>query len=157
MRHPSRKFIAPVLALVITAGTLTAVAQTKSKTSSSKASTKTEKKETSKYHRLPTYFGQLKLKDEQRQEIYSLKEKFGPKIEALEKELEELNQEMDDAIEDVLTRTQKTALNKLRDGSSKTKTVSSSKSSKSKSESESSDSKSSSAKSGSSKSSSKKK
>ena len=77
------RFIAPVLVLALTAGTLTAVAQTKSKSSSSKS-----KKVVSKYHRLPTYYGQLKLKEEQIQEIYELKDEYGTKIDELTAELD---------------------------------------------------------------------
>ena len=127
-----RRFIAPLLALAVTTGTLTSVAQTKSKSSSSKG--RTEEKEASKYHRLPTYFGQLELKDEQVQEIYKVKDAYGPKIDKLQQQLAELKEEMNEEIADVLTSSQKTALTKLRGSSSKTKTVSSSKTVKDKDE-----------------------
>lgn len=110
----SRQFVAPILALVITAGALTAVAQTKSKSSkSSSKSAATEKKEKSKYHRLPTYYGQLELKEEQVGEIYAIKDDYGKKIDDLEAELAKLKDEQAEKIKDVLTRTQVTALNKL--------------------------------------------
>lgn len=110
----SRRFIAPVLALIVTVGSLTAVAQTKSKTSSKSSATK----KTSKYHRLPTYYGQLKLKEEQIEEIYSIKDEFGKKIDDLEEELAKLKKEQAEEVKDVLTRTQVTALNKLIAGKS---------------------------------------
>ena len=117
------RFLAPMLAVAITVGAMSAVAQTKSSRSSSSKS-----KAASKYHRLPAYYGQLKLKDDQKQEIYKIKQTYGEKIDALEEELAELKEEQADEIKDVLTRTQVTALNKLiAAGSSKTKTVSSSK------------------------------
>ncbi|APZ94971.1 hypothetical protein [Fuerstiella marisgermanici] len=110
--RPIRRFVAPLLALSVTAGTLTAVAQTK-KSSSSKSKTVAAKKDSSPYHRLPAYYGQLKLKPEQREEVYKIKDEYGPKIDKLEKELEELKEAQDEEIKDVLTRTQVTALNKL--------------------------------------------
>ncbi|MFY9255335.1 MAG: hypothetical protein WAO83_17925 [Fuerstiella sp.] len=117
MRSMSVKAMAPVLALFVTVGTLSAVAQQKS--SSSKAKTESsEKEKTSKYHRLPTYFGKLELKDEQVQEIYDIKDDFGPKIEDLAKQLADLKAEQDDKIKGVLTRTQVTELNKLKAGTS---------------------------------------
>ena len=124
--------MAPILALCVTASTVTALAQSKSSSKSSK--TTTTKKVTSKYHRLPTYYGQLKLKKEQVEEIYSIKDKFGPKIADLMKELDDLKEEQAEEIKDVLTRTQVTAYNKLVAGTApKTSSSSSSKSSSSKS------------------------
>ncbi len=126
----AKHFVAPLLAIALTAGALTAVAQTKKSTSSKSKST-TAKKESSPYHRLPPYYGQLKLKPEQKQEIYAIKDKFGPEIAKYEKALEDLKAEQNEEIKDVLTRTQVTALNKLLSGSSSWKS-SSSKSSSSK-------------------------
>ena len=118
-----RNIITPLLALAVTAGSLSAVAQTKGKSAGSEKSSAV-----SKYRRLPTYFGRLELDDEQRETIYEIKEDFGPKIEDLRQELAELQAEMSAEIEDVLTTTQKSALAKLKDGSG-TKTASASKSS----------------------------
>ena len=129
--------MASILALCVTAGTMNVLAQTKSSSKTSK--TTTAKKTSSKYHRLPTYYGQLKLKKEQVEEIYSIKDEYGPKIEALMKELDDLKEEQAEEIKDVLTRTQVTAYNKLVAGTapkpSSSKTSSSSKSSSSKSKS----------------------
>ena len=114
--------LAPAFALMVIVSSLTAAAQTKSKTSASKSKTETkeekaaEKKVSSKYHRLPTYYGQLELDEEQIAEIYSIRDSFGPKIDALMKEIEELKDQQDEKIKDVLTRTQVTALNKLKAG-----------------------------------------
>ena len=109
---------------------MTALAQTKS---SSKVSAK--EKAAMKYHRLPTHYGQLKLKDEQKQEMYTLKEKYGSQIDELQEQLAELKEEQAEEIKDVLTRTQVTALNKLIAARSSSKTKSSSKKSSSKSKS----------------------
>ena len=117
--HRPPRFLAPVLALLISTGAFSAMAQTKSKSSSSKSKAsateekETTKKKTSKYHRLPPYYGQLELKDEQIEDIYQIKDSYGEKIDALMKELEELKDKQDEEIKDVLTRTQVTALNKL--------------------------------------------
>ena len=129
-RRSTQRFIAPLLALIVTAGTLTAVAQTKK--SSSKSKTTTAKKESSPYHRLPAYYGKLKLKPEQKQEIYDIKDAFGPKIDKLEKELEDLKEEQAEEVKDVLTRTQVTAFNKLVAAASKSSSSSKKSSSSSK-------------------------
>ena len=128
MRRTMHRFIAPVLAIAITAGAMTALAQK----SSSKSSAKNKEKVVSKYHRLPTYYGQLKLKEEQRQEIYALKEEFGQQIDDLQEQLAELKEQQAEEIKDVLTRTQVTALNKLIAAGSSAKKSSPAKSSRSK-------------------------
>ena len=110
MQSTVRRFIAPILAIAITAGAMTTLAQTKS---SSKSSEKTKSKATSKYHRLPTHYGQLSLNDEQKADIYKLKEDYGLQIDELQEQLAELKEKQAEAIKDVLTRTQVTALNKL--------------------------------------------
>ena len=130
MQRSVHRFIAPILAVAITAGAMTALAQSKS---SSKSSAK--EKAASKYHRLPTYYGQLKLKDEQKEEIYKLKEAYGSQIEELQEELAELKDKQAEEIKDVLTRTQVTALNKLIAAGSSSKAKRSSKKSSSKSKS----------------------
>lgn len=109
----SHRLTASILAVAIAASTLTAVAQTKSKSSTSKSKATATSKKTSKYHRLPAHYGQLKLKDEQVKEIYSIRDAFGKKIDDLEAELAELKEDQAKDIKDVLTRTQVTALNKL--------------------------------------------
>ncbi|MCP4175106.1 MAG: hypothetical protein GY758_30530 [Fuerstiella sp.] len=125
MQRSVHRFIAPILAVTITAGAMTALAQK----SSSKSSSKTKEKVVSKYHRLPTYYGQLKLKEEQKQEIYNLKEKFGEQIDELQEQLAELKEQQAEEIKDVLTRTQVTALNKLIAAGSSSKSNSTKKSS----------------------------
>ena len=121
MERTAHRFIASILAVAITAGAMTALAQKSSSRSSAKD------KATSKYHRLPTYYGQLKLRDEQKQEIYELKEKYGEQIDELTDELAELKEEQAEEIKDVLTRTQVTALNKLIAAGSKSRKKPSSK------------------------------
>lgn len=105
--HLSR-CIVTLMAIVILAGAYNPEPQSKS---SSKKSDSLQK-----YRRLPTYFGQLDLKDDQKEEIYSIREAYGPRIDELKQELAELREEEQDEIKDVLTRTQVTALNKLKAG-----------------------------------------
>ena len=124
----SGRLMAPLLMCVIAVGTCAVAADTKPKTKTTKA--KTSQKETSKYHRLPTYFGQLELKDEQKTKIYSVREKIGPKIAALQAKIDKLKEDMDKEMTDVLTSTQKKSLAKLKNGGSATKTVSSTKAKK---------------------------
>lgn len=106
MKTTLTRFFAPVLALALTVGTVTTVAQ-------SQSSSKSAKSKASKFHRLPAHYGKLKLKEEQVKEIYAIRDTFGKKIEALQKELAELREEQDEKTKDVLTRTQVTAYNKL--------------------------------------------
>lgn len=108
MKAYTKTAVASVVALMLTAGTLTSFAQPQK---SSKADE--TKKATSKFHRLPAYYGKLELKEEQIEEIYSIRETFGKKIEALQKELADLREEQAEKTKDVLTRTQVTAYNKL--------------------------------------------
>jgi Spy/CpxP family protein refolding chaperone len=117
MKSTSVRIAAPLLALMVTVGTLTAVAQTKTAPEKSKAAA--SKKDSSKYHRLPSNFGKLELTEEQVQEIYSIKDTMGPKIEELAKEMAALKADQDQKIKDVLTRTQVTAFNKLKAGTAK--------------------------------------
>ena len=123
-----RSIIAPLLALAVTAGTLTAVGQTRSQ-SSSRSKTESAEKEKSKYHRLPTYYGKLNLKEEQVEEIYAIKDDYGPQIDELKQELADLQKEMNEAVEDVLTSSQKSELEDLRDAASKSRSASRSSSS----------------------------
>ena len=85
------------------------------KTSTSKSSSKKSSKSTG---RLPAFFGQLKLKDDQRTDIYDIQSKYKSEMDAMAKKLEELKEKQTKEVEGVLTRTQKTLLNKLRKGSS---------------------------------------
>lgn len=128
-----RAVMISALALAITAGSMTTLAQTRSKSAASKSDATSEKQERSKYHRLPAHFGKLDLKEDQVEEIYAIRADYGPDIDELKAELAALQQEMNEEIQDVLTSTQRTALAKLRSGSSSesTRTVSSSRRSRS--------------------------
>ena len=105
----------------------------KSGSSSSRSrSSSSKSKSSASGHRLPAYYAQVGLKDEQRDEIYEIQDKFKSEIQALEKKLADLREKMNDDIEDVLTRTQKTKLNALKRAASSGSKSSSTKSSSSK-------------------------
>ncbi|HZW29339.1 MAG TPA: hypothetical protein VFF52_01445 [Isosphaeraceae bacterium] len=60
--------------------------------------------------RVPMYFGQLGLTEDQRESIYKVQAKHMPKIEALEKQIEEIRGQMLKECEAVLTSAQKKML-----------------------------------------------
>ncbi len=60
--------------------------------------------------RVPNHFGQLGLSDEQRESIYKIQAQHMPKIDALEKQIDELRAQMVKECETVLTSTQKQML-----------------------------------------------
>lgn len=60
--------------------------------------------------RVPNHFGQLGLSDEQRESIYKIQAQHMPKIDALEKQINELRAQMVKECETVLTATQKQML-----------------------------------------------
>jgi hypothetical protein len=82
--------------------------QTDSKT------TKTNKRAIDSARRVPRYFGQLGLTADQRESIYKVQGKHMPKIEALEKQIEEIRGEMMKECEMVLTPAQKQMLDRQR-------------------------------------------
>lgn len=106
-------------------------AQSKSSTSS-KASTKQVKgsgksksskpkfsRSSSGPRRLPRYFAHLKLKEEQREEVFQVQAEYKQEINALMNQLAELKEEQQERLEDILTRTQKSLLNKYKAGTLK--------------------------------------
>ncbi|MCA9062985.1 MAG: hypothetical protein KDA96_07995 [Planctomycetaceae bacterium] len=102
-----RKIVAPIAAMTLLVTLVSAAAtaqplQTKSKSAAKEAA--------DRYRRLPSGFGVLELSDEQKEEIYSIRQNYGEQIDELEAELEKLRSEMNDEIEDVLTTTQKKTL-----------------------------------------------
>ena len=111
------RFIIPMLALVITVGSVSATAQTKSR-SSSKAVAQ-QKSDNARYRRLPPYWGKLDLDEDQRSDVYDIREDYGVQIAELKAQIERLQEEMDEELNDVLTSSQKSALAKLK--SSRTK------------------------------------
>ena len=68
----------------------------------------------SPYHRLPPYYGQV-VTPEQRKQIYAIQDEYGPKIDALRKQLEALMAERDAKIAAVLTEEQRKELARLQE------------------------------------------
>jgi Spy/CpxP family protein refolding chaperone len=66
--------------------------------------------------RVPMYFGQLGLTNEQRESIYAIQAKQMPKIEALDKQIEELRAQIMKDCEAALTPAQKELLDRRRTG-----------------------------------------
>jgi hypothetical protein len=60
--------------------------------------------------RVPNYFGQLGLSEAQRESIYKIQSKHQPRIDALEKQIEEIRVQSLDECEAVLTDAQKKML-----------------------------------------------
>jgi Spy/CpxP family protein refolding chaperone len=75
---------------------------------------KTSKKGFDPARRVPMYFGQLGLTDDQRESIYKAQGKHLPKIEALQKQIEEIRGQMLKECEAVLTPAQKQLLEQRR-------------------------------------------
>jgi hypothetical protein len=80
----------------------------------SKTKTKSSKKGFDPARRVPMYFGQLGLSEEQRESIYKVQSKHMPRIEALEKQIETLRGQMMKECETVLTSAQKKMLDQRR-------------------------------------------
>jgi hypothetical protein len=59
---------------------------------------------------LPPYYAQISLKDEQREEIYSIQAEFGPEIKKLTKQLKDLKAKRNQEIQAVLNKDQKNKL-----------------------------------------------
>lgn len=64
---------------------------------------------------LPTYFGKLGIGDEQRERLYAVDAEYVARIEALEKQIAELEKERDARLEALLTPGQKLRLKELRE------------------------------------------
>ena len=59
---------------------------------------------------LPTYWGQLKLSEEQKQKVYKVQTKYGDEIEKLEAKIQELKDKRDKERFDLLSADQKKRL-----------------------------------------------
>jgi hypothetical protein len=69
--------------------------------------------------RLPRYFTHLNLKVDQLEEVAQIQSRYKAEISALANQLAELKEEQQNKLEKVLTRTQKTLLNKYKSGALK--------------------------------------
>ena len=71
-------------------------------------------KDAADYRRVPQYFGQVGLSDEQREKIYGVRERYAVQQAKLEEELAALQDKVMRECEAVLTPAQRTELTKLR-------------------------------------------
>jgi Spy/CpxP family protein refolding chaperone len=117
-------FVRRSLAVAVSAAALTMIVSSnlplgaQEPRSGSQADSKTKAKGAKKAfdpaRRVPAYFGQLGLSDEQRESIYKVQGKHMPKIDALEKQIEQVRGEMLRECEAVLTPEQKKLLEQRR-------------------------------------------
>lgn len=68
---------------------------------------------------LPFYFGKLGIEDDQKLKLYAIDDDYASKIEALEKQIETLENERDAKMETLLTPGQKLRLKELREAAAK--------------------------------------
>ncbi len=72
--------------------------------------------------RLPRYFGQLDLDEQQRDEVYAIQADYGEQIEKLREQLADVQQQRDEDLQDVLTPAQRKEFSKLIDKTGSRKT-----------------------------------
>ena len=105
------------LSISVMTGTETlaqATAKSKDTTKAPAAKTSEPAKAAAEFRRVPQYFGQVDLSDEQREKLYSIREKNAKKLDQLEAELAALRATILSDSEAVLTPAQRTNFNKLR-------------------------------------------
>jgi hypothetical protein len=88
----------------------------------SKTKTKSSKRSYDPARRVPNLFGQLGLSDAQKESIYKIQGQHMPKIDALEKQLDELRAQMVKDCEAVLTGPQKQMLAERRTSAAEART-----------------------------------
>ena len=109
MKSINKYFALAILVCLVSTWELSA--QTKSK-SKSRSTSQSKAKQVESRGRLPKYFAHLKLKEEQREEVFSVQSKYKKEIADLTKELENLKESQQEDLYDILSRTQKTLYNK---------------------------------------------
>jgi Spy/CpxP family protein refolding chaperone len=86
-----------------------------------KSKAKVGKKTFDSTRRVPAYYAQLGLSDSQRESIYKIQGKLSPRIDALEKQIEALREQMSKECEAVLTPAQKKMLEQRRAAAAETR------------------------------------
>ena len=109
-------------AMTMLSGGLPLIAQESGKAPAEPKAKKTAKKAFDPTRRVPDYFGQLGLSDEQKESIYKIRAKHQPRIDELEKQLDELRGQMVRDCETVLTDTQKKMLVERRAAAAESRT-----------------------------------
>ncbi|QDV32382.1 hypothetical protein [Tautonia plasticadhaerens] len=67
------------------------------------------------YRRVPSYFGQVGLSDQQKADIYALRGRYRAELSELERQIEEMKRREMEECESVLTDSQRKLLTQLRD------------------------------------------
>jgi hypothetical protein len=109
-------------AMTMLSGGLPLIAQESGKVPAEAQAKKTAKRAPDPTRRVPDYFAQIGLSDDQRESIYKIRAKHQPRIDELEKQLVEARAQMVRDCETVLTETQKKMLNERRAGAAESRT-----------------------------------
>ncbi|MFW6125155.1 MAG: hypothetical protein ACOC46_03315 [Pirellulales bacterium] len=104
--------VASVLSVLGFAGPLAGQQEAPKDKPAAKAKAKAKAKR-NPFRRLPNYFGQIGLSDEQREEIYAIQAEYGPKIRELQQKIAALRDHRDEAARAVLTDAQREQLDEL--------------------------------------------
>ncbi len=102
------------VAMTMLSGALPLIAQETGSGQAQSIAKKAGKRAMDPTRRVPNYFAQLGLTDTQRESIYKIQARHQPKIDALEKQLEELRAQALKECEGVLTAAQKKMLSDRR-------------------------------------------
>jgi hypothetical protein len=124
MKPVSRRLAAAFVstaAMIILSGSLPAIAQEATNARAQTKATKAARRPYDPTRRVPPYFGQLGLTDAQKESIYGVRAKHQPKIDALEKQLDDLREQMLKDCETVLTDAQKKLLEERRTGATESR------------------------------------
>ena len=108
-------------ALMVVSGSLPLIAQEAGNAQAPAKAKRAGKRAVDPTRRVPDYFGQLGLSEAQRESIYKIRAQHQPKIDALEKQLEELRGQMVKECETVLTDAQKKLLEERRAGAAESR------------------------------------
>jgi hypothetical protein len=110
------------VAMTMMSGALPLIAQETGKGQAPSTAKKTGKRAGDPTRRVPNYFAQLGLSDAQRESIYQIQARHQPKIDALEKQLEDLRAQALKECEGVLSAAQKEMLSERRAKAAETRT-----------------------------------
>jgi hypothetical protein len=124
MRFVSRRLaavLASAAAMMMLSSSLPLIAQEAGSAQVQAKAKRASKRAFDPTRRVPDYFGQLGLSGEQRESIYKIRGKHQPKIDALEKQLDELREQMVKECEAVLTDAQKKLLEERRTGAAESR------------------------------------
>jgi hypothetical protein len=113
--------LASAAAMMLLSGSLPLIAQEGGNAQVQAKTKKTGKRAFDPTRRVPDYFGQLGLSDAQKESIYKIRATHQPKIDALEKQLDELRGQMIKECETVLTDAQKKLLEERRAGAAESR------------------------------------